>query len=181
MPASGLHSEEGPMNPKKTKEKERRRARKLAEEAWEAANDQNLDLAEKIICRAVATQPDNPVLWNDQGMLLLMRGKGGEAEEAFRTAISLAPSYAEPFAQLAAMRAKQGCFHDAVPWMEKAVRFAPESVPYAERLDTYRALVQSASEAVAPVIPIETPKIKPTEALSALPREVAAFDRRELG
>ena len=58
------------MNPKKAKEKERRRARKLAEEAWEAANDQNLDLAEKIIRRAVSTQPDNPVLWNDQGMVL---------------------------------------------------------------------------------------------------------------
>jgi hypothetical protein len=55
------------MNPKKTKEKERRRARKLADQAWEAANDQNLDLAEKIIRRAVLTQPDNPSLWNDQG------------------------------------------------------------------------------------------------------------------
>src|SRR5882724_1031435 len=115
------------MNPKKLKEKERRRARKLAEQAWEAANDQNLDLAEKIIRRAVATQPDNPVLWNDQGMLLSMRGKDGEAEEAFRTAISLAPTYAEPFAQVAAMRAKLGGFHDAVHWMEKAVRFAPDS------------------------------------------------------
>ena len=55
------------MTAKKQKEKDRRRARRLAEEAWEAAAEQNLDLAEKIIRRAVATQPDNPVLWNDQG------------------------------------------------------------------------------------------------------------------
>lgn len=90
------------MNPKKTKEKERRRARKLAEETWEAANDHNLDMAEKLIRRAVSTQPENPVLWNDQGMLLAMRSKEVEAEEAFRTAISLAPTYVEPFAHLAA-------------------------------------------------------------------------------
>ena len=33
------------MNPKKQKEKDRRRARKLADEAWEAAHAGNLDLA----------------------------------------------------------------------------------------------------------------------------------------
>ena len=33
------------MNPKKQKAKDRRRARVLAEQAWEAANDGNLDLA----------------------------------------------------------------------------------------------------------------------------------------
>ncbi len=57
------------MNPKKAKAKERRRARKLAEQAWEAANEQNLDLAEKIIRRAVTIQPENPALWNDQGLI----------------------------------------------------------------------------------------------------------------
>jgi hypothetical protein len=42
------------MNPKKQRVKDRRCARKLADEAWEAANAENLDLAEKIIRRAVA-------------------------------------------------------------------------------------------------------------------------------
>ena len=46
------------MNPKKQKEKDRRRARKLAEEAWEAANEGNFDLAEKIIRRAVGLGVD---------------------------------------------------------------------------------------------------------------------------
>ena len=65
------------------KEKDRRRARKLAEEAWESANVDNLDLAVKIIRRAVDTQPDNPVLWNDQGVLLLRAGHAeGESEIA---------------------------------------------------------------------------------------------------
>jgi hypothetical protein len=147
------------MNPKKMKEKERRRARKLAEEAWEAANNHNLDLAEKIIRRAVATQIENPVLWNDQGMLLSLRSKEIEAEDAFRSAISLAPTYAEPFAHLAAMRARQGYLHDAICLMEKAVQYAPQSAPYAERLESYRTLVESKGESAMPAIPVETPPI----------------------
>ena len=67
------------MNPKKQKEKQRRRARKLAEQAWEALHNENLDLAVKIIRRAVETQPDNPVLWNDQGVLLGLQEKNDEA------------------------------------------------------------------------------------------------------
>ena len=67
------------MNPKKKKEKDRRRARKLSDEAWEAANAGNLDLAEKIIRRAVAAQKDNPAVWTDQGVLLALRDKAAEA------------------------------------------------------------------------------------------------------
>jgi predicted Zn-dependent protease len=82
------------MNPKKQKEKDRRRARKLADEAWEAVSLRNLDLAEKIIRRAVAAQPDNPVLWDDRGSILALREKPSEAVAAFRTALSLAPTFA---------------------------------------------------------------------------------------
>src|SRR5262249_14889563 len=96
------------MTAKKQNEKERRRARKLAEEAWEAANEQNLDLALKIIRRAVTTQPDNPVLWNDQGVLLARSGDDRQAEKAFRSALSLAPDFAEPYTHLATLRVCQG-------------------------------------------------------------------------
>src|SRR5437660_12869478 len=89
---------EDAMTFKKQKEKDRRRARKLADQAWEAAHAGNLDLAEKIIRRAVAAQPDNPVLWTNQGALLGLRHKDAEAGEAFRAALSLAPTFAEPYA-----------------------------------------------------------------------------------
>src|SRR5438876_1725284 len=102
------------MNPKKQKDKDRRRARKLADQAWEAANAGNLDLAEKIIRRAVAAQEDNPVLWNDQGLLLGLRQKDVEAAESFCTALSLAPTYAEPYAHLATLRVRQGFAKEAV-------------------------------------------------------------------
>src|SRR4051794_28471939 len=113
------------MNPKKQKQKDRRRARKLAEEAWEAANADNLDLALKIIRRAVETQSDNPVLWNDQGMLLARHGEEHEAEHSFRAALSLAPDYAEPCTHLAALRFREGRLTEAVALQTRAVQLAP--------------------------------------------------------
>src|SRR5262245_12089721 len=90
------------MNPRKQKAKDRRRARKLAEEAWQAVDEGNLDLAEKIIRRAVEAQPDNPVLWVDQGLILSLRERPSEAVDSFRAAISLAPTFADAYAHLAA-------------------------------------------------------------------------------
>lgn len=51
------------MNAKKQREKNRRRANKLAQDAWQAASDERADLAVKIIGRAVDLNPGNPVLW----------------------------------------------------------------------------------------------------------------------
>lgn len=175
------------MNPKKTKQKERRRARKLAEEAWNAAEIENLDLAEKIIRRAVATQPENPVLWNDQGMVLRLRGKEREAEEAFRTALSLAPTYADPYGHLSEMRMRQGYLSDAVRLLEQAVRHAPDEAKYVERLEAYRALVAVQSEDVS------VPPAKLADSLIATPppptiattcegdARIAALDWADLG
>jgi hypothetical protein len=170
------------MNPKKMKEKDRRRARKLADEAWEAANAQNLDLAEKIIRRAVATQPDNPVLWNDQGILLGMRDKEREAEEAFRTALSLAPTFAEPFAQLAEMRSRHGYVRDAVRLMEQAVQHAPQTAAYVERLETYRTLLGCRGEPAAassPEPPPAMPETAPSQPLYGQPELQSKVDGRD--
>ena len=139
------------MNPKKQKIKDRRRARKLADQAWEAADAGNLDLAEKIIRRAVAAQPDNPVLWDDQGVVFGLRHKEAEASESFRTAISLAPTFAEPYAHLAAQRIRQGFVKEAVALQTQAVKHAPQNVSYVERLEAYRALAnQGDTQSVMP-------------------------------
>jgi uncharacterized protein len=128
------------MNPKKQKEKDRRRARKLAEQAWEAVHAGNLDLAEKVVRRAVVAQSDNPLLWNDQGMVLGLRGKEAEAAESFRTALTLAPTFAEPYAHLAALHVRQGFAREAVSLQAEAVKHAPQNVTYAEQLEAYRSL-----------------------------------------
>ena len=165
------------MNPKKVKEKERRRARKLAEQAWEAADAQNLDLAEKIIRRAVTTQPDNPVLWNDQGLLLGLRGKEREAEEAFRTALALASTYAEPFAHLAEMRARKGYLRDAVRLLEQAVQLAPDASSHAQRLEAYRALLGSPMEDRAEQGPVAAPVRSEVASSSTGPAALEGFKK----
>jgi len=133
------------MNPKKQKRKDRRRARKLADQAWEAVHTANLDLAEKIIRRAVMAQEDNPLLWHDQGLILGLRHKDAEAAEAFCAALSLAPTFAEAFAHLAALRLREGLTREAVGLQTQAVKHAPENEEYAERLKDYRALAGQAS------------------------------------
>lgn len=149
------------MNPKKQKEKDRRRARKLAEQAWEAAHAGNLDLAEKVMRRAVVAQPDNPVLWNDQGVVLNLRGKAAEAAESFRTALSLAPTFAEPYAHLAALRVREGRTREAVALQSQAVQHDPQNATYADQLAAYQAL---AGQVAAPPASHETSHQRPTPA-----------------
>lgn len=137
------------MNPKKQKEKERRRARKLAEQAWDAANDANLDFALKLMRRAAETQPDNPVLWNDLGVLLMQAGDLAGAERSFRSAQSLAIGYAEPFANLATIRLRQGRLEAAVALQERAVDRDADSAAHADRLADYRAMLGQATPSAA--------------------------------
>ncbi len=168
------------MNPKKQKEKDRRRARKLAEEAWEAVDDGNLDLAEKIIRRAVAAQEDNPVLWNDQGSILALRQMEAEAADAFRAAISLAPTFADPYARLAALRIRQGFLGEAVSLQTQAVRHAPENAAFAEQLAAYQALADSerATTIAPPGEKISEPAAKVDDGLR---QRVATFDWVTIG
>ncbi len=165
------------MNPKKQNEKDRRRARKLAEEAWAAVEADNLDLAEKVVRRAVAAQPDNPVLWVDVGAILGLRHKEAEAADAFRAAISLAPTFAEAYARLAALRVRQGFTAEAASLQAEAVRHAPDHVGYAEQLAAYKSMADSANP---PALPAPQPPPSDTD-LGEWPQRLAACDWERLG
>ncbi len=132
------------MNAKKRKTKERRRARRLADQAWDAVDNENLDLAEKLIRRAVATQCDNPVLWHDHGIILCLCGNESEAEQSFRATLSLAPDFADAYARLAALHVRRGQLTDAVALQEQAVVHAPELTEHRKRLKSYRSLAGQA-------------------------------------
>src|SRR5262249_30259440 len=133
----------------------RRRARKLADEAWQAVEAGNLDLAEKIMRRAVSTQKDNPVLWSDQGAILVLRGKDNEAERSFRNALKLVPTFADAYAHLAALRVRQGWFEQAVRLQEQAVAHAPTNAGHIEKLQAYRILADEENR-LRPQAPPET-------------------------
>lgn len=126
------------MTAKKQKEKERRRARKMADQAWEAVDGDNFDLARKLIQRAVTVQPDNPRLWNDCGRILLLNSELNEADRAFRYAIRMARDFAEPYHHLASLRARQDRLDDAVALETDALRLDPGNTAYANELEVYR-------------------------------------------
>src|SRR5690348_16069277 len=129
------------MNAKKQRDKNRRRASKLAEQAWDAADDGSFDLAVKIIRRAVELNPANPVLWHDQGTLLLQLNDDEKAAQSFQAAIYLAPDFAEAYASLAAIQARQGNLEQAVTLQREAVRHAPDSDRNRSALAAYEALL----------------------------------------
>ena len=129
------------MNAKKQRDKNRRRASRLAQEAWDAADDNHFDLAVKIIRRAVELNPANPVLWHDQGTLLVELQKDDEAAQSFQAAILVAPDFAEAYASLAAIRARQGKTEQAVTLGREAARRAPELARYQNTLAAYEALL----------------------------------------
>ncbi len=129
------------MNAKKKRKKNQRRARKLADQAWEAADDDNLDLALKLVRRAVDQNPGNPVLWNDQGLLFSRCGRDEQAAASFEAAITLAADFAEPYAHLGAIRMRQGKTERAVALLRQAVQHAPESSQYRKTLTAFESLM----------------------------------------
>jgi hypothetical protein len=170
------------MNPKKQKVKDRRRARKLADQAWEVANQDNFDLAGKIIRRAVAAQEDNPVLWNDQGVILGFAKKEVEAAESFRTALSLAPTYAEPYDHLAALRFRRGSVQEAIALQTQAVKYAAEKTEDAERLEAYRAAAgQSSTQETPPQVIQDQSQIVPAHEADGSFDALASLDWHALG
>jgi hypothetical protein len=164
------------MNPKKQKMKDRRRARKLAAEAWDAVDDGNLDLAEKIIRRAADAQDDNPVIWLDLGRILALRHKSVEAVGAIRTALGLAPTFAEAYAELAALRLRQGFSKEAVALQTQAVAHATHNVVYAERLEAYQSLVGEEAPRLAPPSTAQPAHITATESECDFTRQVRSLD-----
>jgi hypothetical protein len=169
------------MNARKQKEKDRRRARKLADEAWQAVEAGDLGLAEKLIRRAVSTQADNARLWNDQGLILLLRGSEREADRAFRFAIRMARDFAEPYHHLAALRARQGRLDDAADLEADAVRLAPENTQYAGQLEAYRAAAEQERQQTLAQLPRrDEPKPPPPPAgdPGAIAAAVAAWVER---
>jgi hypothetical protein len=140
-------SDEEDMNAKKRRDKLRRRANRMAQEAWEAAEAQHFDLAVRIIKRAVELNPSNPVLWHDQAALLLELGQDEPAAQAFQAAIQLAPSFADAYASLASIRTRQGKLEQAVALQREAARYAPDSQWHQDALAAFETLLAARCDA----------------------------------
>ncbi len=142
------------MNSKKRRDKNRRRASRLSDEAWHASEEGNITLAVRIIRRAVELNPGNPLLWHDQGALLCELGDDESAAQAFRAAIELAPDFADAYGSLAAIRARQRSLEQAVSLQREAVRHAPDAARHRDALAAYEALLadMAASQGRGPAL-----------------------------
>ncbi|HWB14177.1 MAG TPA: 2OG-Fe(II) oxygenase [Pirellulales bacterium] len=113
----------------------------MARDAWHAADIGRLDLAIKIIGRAVDLNPANPVLWHDQGVLLMQVHDEDKAASSFEAALQVAPDFADAYTGLAAVRVRQGRTEQAVVLQREAVRHAPSKRRHVEALAAYEALL----------------------------------------
>jgi hypothetical protein len=131
------------MNAKKQRERNRRRANKLACQAWQAADDGRPDLALKIIRRAVDLNPANPALWHDQAALLVLSQEDDQAAKSFLAALQLAPEFADAYAGLAAIRGRQRKLAEAVTLQREAVRHARHPERHERLLAAFEALLMA--------------------------------------
>ncbi len=138
------------MHARKRKKKAGRRARKHTDNAWDAVEDGNLDLALKELRRALEERQDNPVIWNDYGLILGMAGESREAEKALRNAILIAPAYAEAHANLATLVAGLGRTIQATRLMHRAADLDPRNEQYRQKVETYEALAPAQEDRLLP-------------------------------
>ena len=141
------------MHARKQKRKAGRRARKHTDYAWDAVEDGNLDLALKELRRALDERQDNPVIWNDYGLVLGMAGEPRQAEKALRNAILIAPAFAEAHANLATLVARLGRTIQATRLMRRAAHLDPRNQEYRQKVETYEALAPAQEDGPSSVSP----------------------------
>lgn len=127
--------------------KERRRGRREAELAWEAAEAGDLERAERFIRRAVERHEEDPVLWNDLGVILWRREKLREAEDALRTALKLRPEYEEAKSNLASLLGSRGFYRQALRLEEElAASNSLRREFYERKSEEYREKIRKLEE-----------------------------------
>ena len=128
------------------KKKERDRGRRLAAEAWEAAERSDLDGAEKLLRQALKGREGDCLLWNDLGLILWRKETLRDAEKAFRTALLLAPAYEDAKMNLASLLASRGFYRQALRLAEELARpGTPRFEFHQKRVEEYRAAAETRS------------------------------------
>ena len=140
--------------------KERRRAKKrndrVRDEAWESLERGRLDLALRLIQRAIDQAPGNARYWHDQGVILERRGRIGPAIDSFAQAVELSPRYADALRRLAHLVEGRGETERAIDVLERLVEVEPGKDEARERLARLRADVAPRRDVVGVAEPGST-------------------------
>jgi len=128
------------------KQKDRQRGRKLADDAWEAADAGDLEVAERRMRSALKGHEDDPVLWNDLALVLWKRGLVKDAEKALRNAMLIRPGYEDALMNLAALLASRGFYRQALRIEEElAESGSPRREYHRKMAGEYQALAEKRS------------------------------------
>jgi Flp pilus assembly protein TadD len=134
-------------NAQRRRRKERRRARRLADGAWEAAEEADLEGAEKRLRRALKVRQGDPVLWSDLGLILWKEGRLREAEKAFTTSLLLRPEHSDARILLAELLASRGFYRQAARQLDGLPSRTPHLALLRKRAEEYRARAEERSAA----------------------------------
>jgi uncharacterized protein len=125
----------------KKQRKARRRVEKSMEQAWNALDNGDFGLAQKWSQRAVDEGRMNPRIWNDHGLILQFCQREEDAVEAFRSAIVLAPTYADALSNLAKLLMRLGQVAQAVRLQTRLAELEPMNTDAQETLRNFQALL----------------------------------------
>ena len=90
---------------------------------------QSTVLAEPLLMRALAIEPDLGEAYASLGLVRQLQNNDYAAEEAYRTAMRLRPNYSRVFRLLGRLKLRQGSQEEGYELLQKALAIDPYSVP----------------------------------------------------
>ena len=126
------------MTSRKAHHKEKKHSLGIREEAVEASRRGEHDLALRRIEQAIEAGPGNARTWHEKGNLLAAAGDDAAAEEAWRRASELRPTYADPLEALARSRAAVRDWGEALPAAERCLAADDSRTELAQELERWR-------------------------------------------
>ena len=105
--------------------KDRKRARRLLDEAWEALQSSDLVLADKLSKRATAECASYPAAHCERGEILIHAQRFAEADRALRHALALDPRFVEAFAALSRLYEAEDKPAKALEFARRALQSSP--------------------------------------------------------
>jgi tetratricopeptide (TPR) repeat protein len=127
--------------------------------------------------KAMQMQPNQPKLYLLQGELFGESGQFESALEAFQTAARLAPDWAMPWYDLAALCVKERKYNEAEGYVREAIRREPQNEEYRALLRSVMAWADWGTPAAATVWSHPRMEIKLP---GYSPRDTVPFDRRKV-
>ncbi|MDO9537874.1 MAG: tetratricopeptide repeat protein [Thermoplasmata archaeon] len=95
---------------------------KLITEGNEHYRKGRLGEAIKAYNQALQIDPDNPIAWNNKGLILAVAGNYGEALKCHKKAVELDPKHVDATSNVGMTYAKLNNFEDALIWYDKALK-----------------------------------------------------------